>query len=85
MTDPGTLNGGLSSSGAGVSADGKVVVGTGGFAFDMPGMNYRRNSLRPGLGLEEKLKKGSVFLMLNASTDNDGPRYWVNAAYRINW
>jgi probable HAF family extracellular repeat protein len=72
----------LNREGGGASG---TLVGPGGFAFDLPGQTYKQNWLRAGVGLEAQAGPGVASAMLNVSTQDDGPKRWAYASYRISW
>ena len=52
-------------------------------SFELGGMNYRRNRLRAGAGVEARIDPGTASLMVNGTTENYGPSYWIYASYRL--
>ena len=63
-----------------VNATGQVL---GLNAFDIQGLTYKRHWARAAVGVEGKVGKGALTLMLNASTETNGPAHWLNASYRV--
>ncbi len=54
-------------------------------AFDFEGFTYKRDWLRVGFGGESRLGRGFATVMLNSSTETNGPTHWIYASYRLDF
>jgi len=53
--------------------------------FSTDGLDYKQNWLRGNIGAEGKIGPGVAALILNASTETNGPTYWAYASYRYDF
>jgi probable HAF family extracellular repeat protein len=58
-----------------------TILGLNNFSF--AGQDYHQNWIRAGLGATGKIGPGTASLMVNRSTDKNGPAYWAYANYQI--
>ncbi len=52
-------------------------------ATTIESVDYKRNWLRVGAGVDGKLGDGTVSVMLNGTTQSNGLDYWLAASYRV--
>lgn len=60
-----------------------TILGLGNFTTD--GLNYKENWGRANIGVEGKVGPGVAAVILNATTETNGPSYWAYASYRYDF
>ena len=60
-----------------------TILGLDNFSTD--GLDYKQNWLRANIGVESKIGPGVAAVILNASTETNGPSYWGYASYRVDF
>jgi hypothetical protein len=60
-----------------------AILGLGNFTTD--GLNYKENWGRANIGVEGKVGAGVAAVILNATTETNGPSYWAYASYRVDF
>jgi hypothetical protein len=60
-----------------------TILGLGTFATN--GLDYKENWGRTNVGVEGKVGPGVAAVILNASTETNGPSYWAYASYRYDF
>ncbi len=53
------------------------------FSFNVPGQTYDDKWLKGGVGLEGKVGRGKLFLMLNGTTNSAMPNAWLTTSYQV--
>lgn len=64
---------------SGARTSGQVI---GLFAFDLDGVENKRDWLRAGVGVEGKLAEGTASLYLNVTTKGEAPNAWLAAGWQ---